>query len=161
MRGGKHVKVIYLRTLYDCSALCQRHSGSEGNDAVRAAYRCSLPGFDPARWDPAAHPESATDAERMAESLQGQAVRSGIALDWDLDRDGCPRGWADSFFGGSVMRYAGARSRDSHLRTLNALQLGRILRDEEPPTRLLELVRYGEAAEDNAYEVFRQVVNSS
>jgi hypothetical protein len=161
MRGGKHVTVVYLRTLYDCEALCQKGPDDDGDMRARAACRCSLPGFDPARWDPDACPGAAADAERLVSELEGHAYHAGFPLDHVLDRDGCPRGWADSTFGASVMRYAGTRSHDSPQRSLNVMMLGRVMRDEETPTRLLELVRYGEAAEDNCMAHYHGVVSRS
>ncbi len=160
MRGGQSVKVVRLTVRYDCWQVCQvSDENPDGDMASRAACRCSLPGFDSSKWDPSADPRAAADAERLASDVAGHAYQAGISLDFDLDRDGCPRGWADSHFGATVMRYAGARSLDSPVRTQNVRLLGRVLRDEEPPTRLLDMVAYGEAAEDSCLAWFREVVN--
>jgi hypothetical protein len=161
VRGEKHVTVVHLRALYDCAAICQREGGDEGDPAVRAACRCSLPGFDSSRWDPAAHPRAAAEVEGKLLTLEAHAAKAGFALDHVLDRDGCPRGWADSHFGASVMRYAGTRSCESPMRSLNIRLQGRVMRDEEPPTRLLDLVDYGIAAEDNALAYYHEVVRRS
>jgi hypothetical protein len=157
-RGAQTVSVVRLQPLYDCAKLCGRYGSEEGDPLTRAAMRCSLPGYDCSRWDPEADPRSAGIAETMALSLHGHAEHAGIALDFELARDGCPRGWADSAFGASVMRYAGARSLDSPIRSRNLRLEGRVMRDPEPPERLLDMVDYGVAAEDNCYIYFHEVL---
>jgi hypothetical protein len=102
--------------------------------------RCSLPGFDPARWSSAANPGAAADAERLASTMLHQADGRGMAVDFELDRDGCPRGWMLSRFVGSVLPFTSPRGSESPVRGQNVRLLGRVMRDPEEPTRLLDWV---------------------
>jgi hypothetical protein len=149
-----------LRLLYDCADICGRTRTNEGRMKDRAACRCSLPGFDPARWDPAVSLDAAAQVEALADELRALASIQGVGLDFDLDRDGCPYGWMVSRFAGSVMDYVGRRDSDSIKRDINVRLLGRIMRDPEEPTRLLDWVRYAETIEDGAYQHGREVASS-
>lgn len=155
-RDGKNVPTVRLGVLYDCEEMCGRTAKDAGRMKDRAACRCSLPGFDPQRWDPAASPDAAADAELRADTMQCQAQSRGIALDFDLDRDGCPWGWVVSRFPASVMVYTGTRGSDSPVRSQNLRLLGRVLRDPEPPNRLLEHVAHAETLEDAAYSHYHR-----
>jgi hypothetical protein len=147
---------VRLRVLYSCESLCERTATEPGNMRARAACRCSLPGFDPQRWDPAAHPGAAAEAKALAAEMVAHAANRNIPLDFDLDRDGCPRGWMLARFPNSVQVYAGTRGMDSPLRMLpNRLRF----RDPPPSTRLLEWVDYAEALEDGAISYYHEVVN--
>lgn len=92
--------------------------------------------------------------------MQALADIQGVALDFDLDRDGCPWGWVVSRFATSVMDYVGRRDAESSRRDVNVRMLARIMRDPEEPTRLLEWVRYAEAVEDGAFGHYWEVRNS-
>jgi hypothetical protein len=146
--------------MYDCADICGRTRTDEGNMRTRAACRCSLPGFDSSRWDRTAHPDAAAQVEALADELRALASIQGVTLDFDLDRDGCPYGWMVSRFPSSVMDYVGRRYVDSARRDVNVRLLGRIMRDPEEPTRLLDWVRYAETVEDGAYQHGREVAAS-
>lgn len=102
----------------------------------------------------------AEEAERRAAELSGTAARQGIDLNLDLDRDGCPWGWALSRFASSVECYVGRRDDKSPVRAQNLRLLRRVLRDDEEPTELLAAVELYEAYEDGAYALFREIKNS-
>jgi hypothetical protein len=161
MRGASTVKVVRLTVRYDCSQVCgMTDENPSGDMASRRACRCSLPGFDSATWDPEADPRAAADAERLASDLAGHAYQAGISLEgFELDVDGCPRGWADAAFGVSVMRYAGARTYDEPRPAMTARMLGKTMHPDENTERLQNMVDCGIAVEDRCYAWFRQVVN--
>lgn len=137
-----------LRSLYDCEDMCGRTRSDEGRAKDRAACRCSLPGFDAARWDPTASPEAAAQADQLADELRVLADVQGLDVDFDLDRDGCPWGWVVSHFAASVSRYSSPRDGDSVRRGQNTRLW---LRDPNPDARLLDWVAHLEAVEDGAY----------
>lgn len=76
-------------------------------------------------------------------------------IGFDLDTHGCPWGWRLSGFAQSVERYMGRRSVDSPVRAPNLLLMRRMLRDEEPPERLAEMVALAEAYEDGAFAYYQ------
>ncbi len=156
--GKEHVRRVYLRPLYDCKQLCKLTATDPGDMRVRRACRCSLPGFDSATWDPAAHPEAASEAEDLAATLRVHALAQGVALEFDIDADGCPWGWAVSRFALSVAVYIEPRSADSPVRSQNARLWRRVMRDEDEPTRLLDWVRVAERFEDSTYNYYHEVL---
>jgi hypothetical protein len=158
-QGEQQVRRVHLRSLYDCEQLCGRTSTDPGRMADRRACRCSLPGFDSSTWDPAACPEAAAEAEGLHESLIAHAANQGVALEHDLDTDGCPWGWVVSRFASSVAAYIEPRSSDSPVRSQNARLWRRTMRDETEPTRLLDWVRYAERIEDGTYSYFHEVAS--
>ncbi len=157
--GKDQVRRVYLRSLYSCEKMCGRTLTEPGRMKDRAACRCSLPGFDPATWDPSGNPDAAHEAEETALALQGHAEHQGVALDFDLDVDGCPWGWVVSRFAGSVMDYTGKRDSGSPVRSPNARLWRRTMRDAEEPTRLLEWVRYAERVEDGTFDYYHEVAS--
>ncbi len=159
-RGKDQVRRVYLRSLYDCEKLCGRTLTEPGRIKDRAACRCSLPGFDAATWDRRASLGAAEEAEQIAESLRVHIERHGLAVDFDLDTDGCPWGWVVSRFATSVMDYVGSRDADSRIRSQNPRLWRRTMRDEEEPTRLLGWVRYAERIEDATFDFYHEVVSS-
>lgn len=140
--------------------MCGRTATDEGRAKDRAACRCSLPGFDPATWDPSASPGAAAEAEIKAQTVAMLADAQNVPLDFELARDGCPWGWVVSRFATSVMAYVGRRDPESVVRGQNTRLLARLLRDPEEPTRLLELVSYAEHFEDAAYAHYWEVKGS-
>jgi len=161
--GGKHVRTVRLRALYDCREMCGREPGipdSEETTARRAACRCSLPDFDPARWDTAADKRAAGEAGSALAELEAVAHHQRYELDHDLDRDGCPWGWVVSTFATSVARYMGPRSADSPARGTSAWMLSRVAQPGPMPTRWLELVDRATAHEDNAYAYYHRVLTN-
>lgn len=157
----QHVRTVRLRPLYDCADMCGRTRTDPGDMRARAACRCSLPGFDPTRWNPAAHPDAAAEAEAKAAEMVAIAAKQRVPLDFDLDQDGCPWGWVVSEFAGSVLAYTSRRDPDSVKRDRNIRLDARVMRDPEVPERLLELVQRLESYEDAAYRLYHEVVNSS
>lgn len=153
-----------LRALYDCRDICGRVPGkpdSEETTACRAACRCSLPDFDPARWDENADRLAAAEAGSKLGELIALAHHQRFELDHDLDRDGCPWGWAVSTFATSVANYMGQRSADSPARNPSAWMLARLAQPGPMPVRLLELVDRATAHEDNAFAYYHKVVSRS
>jgi hypothetical protein len=118
-----------------------------------------LPDFDPSTWDPAADKQAARDAEWRASEITGLAKARGVPLDFDLDRDGCPWGWAASRYAMSVSEYTGQRSTDSPIRSQNPKLWRRAMRDEVEPTELFEAVSLLEACEDGCFAQFHDAVN--
>lgn len=160
--GGKPVRTVRLRALYDCRGMCGREAGkpdSPETTAARAAFRCSLPDFDAARWDPSADKLAAAEAGSALAELAAVAHHQRHELDHDLDRDGCPWGWVVSGFASSVSRYMGARSADSPTRTTSAWMLARIAQPGPMPTRILEAVDLAEAHENNAFAYYHKVIS--
>lgn len=121
--------------------------------------RCSLPDMDPATWDPEADKVAASDAEYAAATLVSFADRQQLDLDFELDRDGCPWGWATSRWSVSVSEYMGQRSTDSPVRSLNPKLWRRMMRDEAEPTELLDAVALLAAYQDGAYAQFHEILN--
>lgn len=146
-----------LAPLYSCEQLCGRCDGKPGDPKVRAAMRCSLPDFDPASWDPTADPEAAAEAERFAGDLVGSAANQGNDLDLDLDRDGCPWGWALSRFASTVRQYVGRRSLDDPRRSLSLRMEWILRRADERPDRVIEAVEHLENHEDGALALFARM----
>lgn len=149
-QGGK--KRVRLASGYSCSKMCG------GDERRRAAMRCSLPDFDPSRWDPAADRDVAAEAEMLGEEMIGMAKSQHIELDWKLDRDGCPWGWAQSKFVRSLQSFMGSRSVDESTRTPSLRLQRKMMRDEDEPLEIFNLVRQAEAWEDGAYAYFHQAV---
>lgn len=160
-QGEKHVRTVRLRSLYDCREMCGRTAGSSGEPSCRAAARCSLPDFDRALWDPQADRLAAAEAQSKLDELIGSAARQNYDLDHDLDRDGCPWGWAISGFATSVTRYLGARSTDSPVRSTSPWLTARAAQPGPMPTRMLELLDLAAAHEDNAYAYFQRVIRGT
>lgn len=151
------MRTVHLRTLFDCESLCQMHPEQpDGDPHARAACRCTLPGFDHARWDPDACPDAAREAEQLLSSLVHGAEQQGISLDHDLDRDGCPFGWAASHFSATVAACSSPRDASSPVRSQNALLW---LREPRASQHLIKSVQYLEAVEDGAYSRFRALCN--
>ena len=159
--GGKHVRTVRLRTLYDCASMCGRTRTNAGDMDARAACRCSLLDFDPARWDPDVDPYAAAEAESKLQELQAIAHHQRVDLEHDLDVDGCPWGWVVSGYATSVARYMGSRTVESSARTPSAWMLARIAQPGEMPTRLLEAVDMAQAHEDNAFAFYHRTVHKS
>jgi hypothetical protein len=155
--GTPGQRIVRLRSLYDCADMCGRSRADDGRMQDRAACRCSLPGFDSARWDPAASPDAAAQAEALADELRVLAEVQGVSSDFDLDRDGCPWGWVVSRFANSVMEYAGRRDFDSVRRDQNPRLW---LREPKPDRRLLDWIRYAETVEDGAFSYGAKVAAS-
>ena len=126
---------------------------------MRRACRCSLPGFDASTWDPAANPDAAHEAEQLAADVAAVARSRGVPLDFELDRDGCPFGWAVSRFPGSVTAYTGATTGEGP-RSMNTWLLALAIRGEVSD-RMRDAVTRLEALEDGAYAAYRRVVNSA
>lgn len=126
----------------------------DGDMDARAAMRCSLPGFDPSRWNADACPGAAHQAEMTLSSLIYGAEQQGVHLDHDLDRDGCPWGWALSTFAASVAKYSEPRNADSPVRRDSARLW---LREPKADARLLHWVSWLEDVEDGAYGRYREV----
>jgi hypothetical protein len=150
---AKGRKRVSLRVLYSCEEQCGRTRTSAGDPRARAASRCSLPDFDPERWDPSADLGAAADAEWRAAEIHG--------VDFELDRDGCPFGWALSPFAQSVAVYMGQRETDSRVRSPSLRLSRRMLRDEIEPEDLILAVEYAEAHEDGAFARFHEVCSRS
>jgi len=159
--GGKHVRTVRLRTLYDCAEMCQRSPGTAGDADMRAACRCSLPDFDPARWDPKADRMAAAEAGSKLEELLALAHHQRANIDHDLDRDGCPWGWVVSPYATSVARYMGSRSLESGARSPSPWMLARVAQTGPMPVELLEAVDRATAHEDNALAYYHRTVNRS
>lgn len=151
-----------MRPLYDCRRLCERapEQGHSGDPKVRAAMRCSLPDFDPLAWDPSAEPEAAAEAEQLASHLVGQAAETGVHIDFELDRDGCPMGYRLSRFGLSVEEHVGRRSIDDERRQPSLAMEWLLRRAPERPDRVLEAVAVVEAHEDACYRLFNRLRKS-
>lgn len=148
-QGRKHIS---LRVFHSCAELCGRtRDNPAGDRKARAAARCSLPDFDPAAWDPDADPEVAAEAESLAAMIHTHDIG------FELDTHGCPWGWRLSGFATSVERYIGKRSVDSPIRGQNLLLMRRMLRDEEVPERLVEMVTLAEAYEDGVYAKYNGI----
>lgn len=111
--------------------------------------RCSLPDFDPAKWDPRADPEAAAEAERFASDLVISASSQGARLDHELDTHGCPWGWANARFPSDLLRYVGRRTRDDPRRSLS-LRMERALRQGTATDRLIDAVDSFANHEDGA-----------
>ena len=156
--GGKHVRTVRLRALYDCAEMCGRTATDPGDMRTRAACRCSLPGFDSSTWDPNADRLAAADAQSTLDDLIAVAHHQHVELDHDLDRDGCPWGWVVCRFATSVGAYLGTRGVDSPLRSSSPWLLAKLAQPGPMPTRLLELVDRSTAHEDNAYAYYHQVL---
>ena len=123
---------------------------------ARAAMRCSLPDFDPAQWNPRADRSAAAEADDLLGTLRGLAHKCRIELDHDLDRDGCPWGWAVSRWATSVAAYMGRRDVDSEVRATNTRMLARLMRGEQSQD-LLDWVAWAEATEDAALRFYHEV----
>jgi hypothetical protein len=157
--GGQTIRRVRLQQLYDCESICRRTTTSEGDMSMRRACRCSLPGFDSSTWDRAANPGAAEEAEQLAGTVRMAALARRLHLDFDLDRDGCPYGWAVSHFGHTIEQYTGTRDADSPVRSMNMWLLARAIRDDVPD-RLRHWVTHAEALEDGAFSHYRRVVDS-
>jgi hypothetical protein len=138
--------------------MCDRTATCPGEDRLRRASRCSLPDFDQSRWDRAADKHAARDAEGRADMLIGEARAQGIALEYDLDRDGCAWGWALSIYAQSVSEYMGQRDTSDPRRSQNPRLWRRVMRDEDEPTELLDAVALLTAYEDGAFSQFADAV---
>lgn len=136
--------------------MCGRTAESEGNRSQRAACRCSLIDFDPEAWDREADPAAAFEAEWRAQEIADLATHQGIELDFELDRDGCPWGWAQCRFVLHVASFTGQRSADSPLRTPSLRMTRRMLRDDEEPLELFDLVCLAEGWEDGCFALYRE-----
>lgn len=154
-------KRIGLQSLYSCRDMCGRRGSDAGDPTSRAAARCSLPDIDPTTWDPSTNPEAAREAEERAAEMMGLAERQGLDLDFDLDRDGCPRGWALSTFATSVSRFMGRRGPSSSMRTANDRTQWHVIHDAARPDRLLDAVEIAEAAEDGCFSLYAEICGAS
>lgn len=122
--------------------------------------RCSLPGFDPAAWDPNADEDAAEQAERYASDLIASAANQGVHLDLDLDRDGCPWGWANSRYASSVLQYVGRRGRGDDPRRSLSLRMEWLLRRApERPDRHIEAVELIENHEEGALALYQREID--
>lgn len=118
--------------------------------------RCSLPDFDPAKWDPRADRSAAAEADDLLGTLRGLASKQRLTLDHELDRDGCPWGWVVSRWATSVAAYMGRRDSDSEVRGINQRMLARLMRGDDTDD-LLGWVAYAEAVEDGAFRFYHEV----
>jgi hypothetical protein len=123
---------------------------------LRAAYRCSLPDFDPAAWDHRTDPYAAADAERLASDLIAEAAMQGVDLAFDFAVHGCPWGWANSRFATLLREYVGERTLEDPRRGM-ALDLEWLMRRAaERPTRIIDLVKHYTRHEDAALAAYHR-----
>lgn len=151
---GEGKRSFRIGPVYSCSNCGVTRENPAGHHKIRAAMRCSLPGFDRAAWDPKAHREAAAEAERIAGEL---AASSG--LDFNLDRDGCGQGWALCRFAQSIDRFKGQRTRDDPRRQ-PSYHMQRALQMPASPDRLIDAVEFLEAHEDGAFSIFQRMRES-
>jgi len=157
--GLRDTHKIRLGPIYSCEEMCGRTALSPGDLAKRAACRCSLVDFGPEAWDRDADPGAAFEAEWRAEEINALALSQRIKLDFDLDRDGCPWGWAQSRFALYVASFMGSRTSTSTTRTPSLRMTRRMIRDDEEPLELYEWARLAEAWEDGSYSLYHERLN--
>jgi hypothetical protein len=92
----------------------------------------------------------------LAQDLVGMARVQGLdgLLDFELERDGCPWGWAQSRYVQELSSFVGTRGVDSATRSPSLRLLRRMTMDEREPIELLDAVRETEAWEDGAWAYF-------
>lgn len=130
-----------------------------GDRRARAASRCSLPDWDPSTWDRKADRAAAGDAETKAGEIMDELAKAGVHLDFELDRDGCPMGWAVSRFARSVAGFQGTRTLDDPRRTPHYSMTRAIQRDDANTDRIITAVERLEAAEDGAFALYHEIRN--
>lgn len=89
--------------------------------------------------------------------MRDATAAQGVTLDFELDRDGCPEGWAQSGYARSVAEFMGSRSDTGWVPSLRLTR--RMLRDKREPTRLLDAVAIAEAQHDGAMRLIREAAS--
>ena len=145
-------------SLYSCARDCGvKPESRDGDMQVRAAMRCSLPGFDPDTWDSRSDRATARHAESLMDETRALFRNAGLPFEHDLDLHGCPWGWACSVYASSVLQYAGTRDADSPRRQPSNRMLWLLQHSAERPTEILDAVATLEAHEDGAFALFHEV----
>lgn len=87
--------------------ICRRSGSADLDDGAREAKNCTLPGFDPRRWQ-------GTELVKIHMGLPARFDRDGQDMDFleplePIKEDGCPGGWYRCHFISSLHKYRRGR----------------------------------------------------